>query len=94
MTHRAHSGDKEHEHNPEQEIAKSFQELDAIENSILERFGGALTDGQKQSLVEMIRLDHSLKGPDDQVDHLLYSRPPVPPPHHRHKYGTKITDQD
>jgi hypothetical protein len=99
MTHGAHSRDKEHEHNPEQEIAKSFQELDAIENSILERFGGALTDRQKQSLAELIRLDYSLRGPDDQVDQLLYSRPPVPRLNRsngntENKYGTKNNDQD
>ena len=93
MTHSAHGRDNRFEQDPEQEIAKSFQELDAIENSILERFGGALTDRQKKSLAELIRLDHSLIGPDDLVDQLLYSRPPVP----RligNKYGTKNTDQD
>jgi hypothetical protein len=77
MTHSVHDREPRFDQNPEQEIAKSLQELDAIENSILERFGGALTDRQKKSLADLIRLDHSLRGPDDLVDQLQYSRPPV-----------------
>lgn len=78
MTHGAHGRDNRHDQDPEQEIAKSFKELDAIENSILERFGGAMTDRQKTSLAELIRLDHSLHGPDDLLDQQQYSRPPIP----------------
>ena len=75
MTHKGPNED------PEQEIVESFQELDATQAALLDRVGGALTQEQKDTLADLLRLDQSLDGPDDTLDQELYSRafPPVPP---------------
>jgi hypothetical protein len=64
----------------EEDIARSFEALDATQSAILERFGGPLTEEQKESLGDLLRLDQSLNGPDDVLDQELYSRPFPPAP--------------
>jgi|HubBroStandDraft_6_1064221.scaffolds.fasta_scaffold85927_2 hypothetical protein len=84
MTHSTHGKEDRHDENPEQEIAKSLEELDAIDSAMLERIGGDLTEEQVINLGNLLRLDHSLRGPDDTLDQELYSRPF--PPHKRIKH--------
>ena len=64
--------------NAEPEIVKEFEELDAAVDAILERLGGPLTKEQKESLKNLVRLDHALGGPDAKLDSELYSRPFTP----------------
>jgi hypothetical protein len=81
MKQRTHDQDGGYEDRSEQEIAKSLEELDAIEAAMLERIGGPLSEKQKKSLADLLRLDHSLRGPDEVLDQEQYSRPIPPKPH-------------
>ncbi len=70
----------------EQEMVKAVEELDDTEKAILERLGGALTTRQKKRLEDLRRLHHTLRGPEDVLDHGNYSRP-FPP--HTHTGGKR-----
>jgi hypothetical protein len=85
MRHGVHDKGDTYEENPELEIAKSLEQLEATEKAILERFGGSLSERQKESLGDLLRLDHSLRGPDETLDQELYSR--AVPPHHKHNHN-------
>jgi hypothetical protein len=67
--------------NPQEEIVESLQQLDATQAALLDTVGGTLSQDQKDTLADLLRLDASLDGPDDTLDQELYSRPfpPAPP---------------
>lgn len=64
-------------------ILGALQTLDAIELATLEEIGefvGTLDKNQKKLLANLVRLHHSLRGPDDDLDQDNYSRPFPPKP--------------
>ena len=67
--------ERRHQEDTGEEIAQSFQQLDATQASMLEKLGGPLSQEQQDSLADLLRLDDSLGGPDDTLDQELYSRP-------------------
>jgi hypothetical protein len=72
--HAMHDDEGRHENHPEREMAKSLAELEATQNAILERFGGALSERQKESITNLLAVDHSLHGPEEQIIESAYNR--------------------